>query len=238
MSIRRRQDAPRIEHRAFSNRAPIFLAGDPECWQGFVEEQIDKRRLWKGLERFVNCDDSPRDIKALAMAFPDICVFPVYVEAARELFLYYREALRHVWGRSAMKSTRRDDADFLLGLPGSGGHDPSSFLRAERIFRAACPPVAYLHRAAYLKTDWESGNFIYTTTNNFQRAFYLLFRESWRARVCPICYIYFIAEKPRQKFCSPSCSIRSRLQSNLDWYYREGAERRRRIARKRKRRKP
>lgn len=238
MSSRRRQDAPRIEHRAFCNRAPIFLAADAECGQEFFEEQIDKRRLWKGLERFVNCGDSQEELKALFKAFPDICVFPVYLEAARELFLYYREALRHVWGRSAMKSTGRDDADFLLGLPDSGGHHPSSFLKAEHTFRVVCPPFAYFHRAAHLKTNWESGNFIYTTTNNFQRAFYLLFRESWRARVCTICNTYFIAEKPRQKFCSPSCSNRSRLQSNLVWYHREGAERRRRIARKRKRRKP
>jgi hypothetical protein len=42
-----------------------------------------------------------------------------------------------------------------------------------------------------------------------------------------------VAQKPRQKFCSTSCSSRSRLQSNLDWWKRVGAARRRKQGQKR-----
>lgn len=239
MGSRKHQDAPRIQHLAFSSPVVNFLAGDDLSLESafLVKEQPDKLRLWKGLARFVNCGDSEEERKALQKAFSDLCAFPIYLPEARELFLYYREALRRVW-----KGVRRDarliqDVGFLLGFDGFAGRFPNQFLSAERTFRSTTPAVAYFHRGASLRPDWESGDFLYRSVNNFQRAFYRLFRESWRARVCPQCATYFVGEKPRQKFCSVSCSNRSRLASNLNWYHRVGMSRRREHSQQKKRRK-
>jgi hypothetical protein len=239
MSSRTRQDAPRLRHLAFSSPVVNFLAGDdPRVEAAFiVKEQPDKLRLWKGLERFVNCGDSEEERKALQRAFPDLCVFPIYLPEACELFLYYRDALRRVWKGDRPDSRLFQDVVFLLGLDGFAGRYPSQFVSAENTFRSKTPAVAYFHRGARLRPEWESGDFLYGSVNNFQRAFYLLFRESWRARVCPQCATYFVGEKPRQKFCSLSCSNRSRRASNLNWYHRVGVGRRREQSQRKKRRK-
>ncbi|HVS87099.1 MAG TPA: hypothetical protein VHF01_02630 [Candidatus Acidoferrum sp.] len=239
MSSRTRKDAPRIQHLALSSPLANFLASDePRVESAFiVKERPDKLRLWKGLARFVNCGDSEGERKALQKAFPDLCVFPIYLPEARELFLYYRDALRRVWEGDRRDTRLFHDVGFLLGLNDFTGRFPSQFLSAENSFRSVIPAVAYSHREARLRPDWESGDFLYGSMNNFQRAFYLLFRESWRARVCPQCNTYFVGEKPRQKFCSLSCSNRSRLASNLNWYHRVGVGRRRKQSQQMKRRK-
>ncbi len=239
MSRRKLQDAPRIQHLAFSSPIVNFLAGDdPSVDSAFiVKEQPDKLRLWKGLARFVNCGDCEEERKALQKAFPYLCVFPIYLPEARELFLYYRDALRRVWSGDRQDARLFQDVGFLLGFDGFVGRFPSQFLSAENTFRSKIPAVAYFHRGARLRPDWESGDFLYGSMNDFQRAFYLLFRESWRARVCPQCATYFVDEKPRQKFCSLSCSNRSRLASNLNWYHHVGAGRRREQSQQNKRRK-
>jgi hypothetical protein len=237
MSRCTRQDSPRIQHLAFSSPIVNFLAGDDRNVElaFIVKDQPDKLRLWKGLTRFVNCDDCEDERKALQKAFPYLCIFPIYLPEARELFLYYRDALRRVW-----KGERRDgrlfqDVGFLLGFDGVLGRFPNQLFSAENTFRSKIPVVAYFHRGAHLRPDWESGDFRYGSVNDFQRAFYLLFRESWRARVCPQCAMYFVGEKPRQKFCSLSCSNRSRLASNLNWYHRVGVDRRREMSQQKKR---
>jgi hypothetical protein len=42
--------------------------------------------------------------------------------------------------------------------------------------------------------------------------------------VCPRCAAYFVARKPKQKFCGTGCSAGSRLDSNRSWWNRVGAK--------------
>jgi hypothetical protein len=229
-----------------------------------IERGHDRERLWKALERFANCGDSVQEYNDLAKAYPDL--WPVEIRnkeraclnwtpAAHRLFLRYRDALRLVW-EGDLPAIRRGNVAFLLGvnakeslssrgvyespsgrvvLPVDGAYTPKgvsqAWLDLERQHPSAKPGMN-----ALFWPNWETGDFFYSSQNNFQRGFYSLFCERWRARVCPICKVYFLAQKPRQTFCSLSCSNRSRLRSNLDWWNRIGAARRKKHAQKTKRR--
>ncbi|MGD0920430.1 MAG: hypothetical protein ABSA70_01540 [Terriglobia bacterium] len=70
--------------------------------------------------------------------------------------------------------------------------------------------------------DWKTGSFIYSPSNDFQRAVYILFREGWRAKTCVRCSRRFIADKPVQRYCSTKCSGETKRERNLDWWNKHG----------------
>jgi len=235
-------------------------------------------RLWKGLERFVNCGDSVSDYQALGRAFPDF--WPVDVShtfdlrketrapgdvgapalgpgkfdflrqeslnwhgVCYKLFLFYRDVLRDTWSaRKPAPWPHGNREKVLLGLDG--------FIREAwkgvKQFREECPEYQIRPRALHeaweeilrpfpsaspagpveLETRWESGDLYLVPQNAFQSAFYRLFQQSWRARVCPRCKMYFVARRPKQTFCGTVCSAGSRLASKRKWWNRVGVKRR------------
>ena len=77
-----------------------------------------------------------------------------------------------------------------------------------------------------LVADWERGEFFYEPMNDFQRAVYTLFRQSWRARICRECQRLFIADKNPQMFCGTDCSVIARRRRDLaSWRKRVGKSR-------------
>jgi len=266
----------------------------------------ERERLWKGLERFVNCGDDLGDFQALGRAFPDFWPVevwhypkqdakslgepPVLSELFRprlpgalgdnppnelqptaadqpepgeeadelhylkwhpvchQLFLFYRDALRDVWDRKQKPDPRYWNLpEFLLGLS-DWNERARDEVRAEEFgFFSGLLPRPYTAWSKILAQFptaagggplsvgmlWPYGDFWLMPQNDFQRAFYLLFRQSWRARVCPRCRLFFVARKPKQIFCGTGCSAGSRLASKRKWWRAVGAKRR---ARKRQRR--
>jgi hypothetical protein len=81
---------------------------------------------------------------------------------------------------------------------------------------------------AVLDVDWEEGVFRYRGACDFQRALYLLFRESWRARVCEKCRTKFIARRFAQKYCSTECSGSMQRELKQKWWSEHGETWRRR----------
>jgi hypothetical protein len=79
--------------------------------------------------------------------------------------------------------------------------------------------------------DWTSGRVEYASRTDFQRSVWLLFGESWRAKVCPRCSTYFLAQKSAQLYCSVSCSSATHRASSLNWWKQKGSQKR--AARKR-----
>jgi hypothetical protein len=73
-----------------------------------------------------------------------------------------------------------------------------------------------------------------------QQAVSELMQCRWRAKICPECNKYFVAEKTAQKYCSPTCFHQKKVTQSLDYYYREGKDRRdrRESGKKSKERKP
>ena len=67
--------------------------------------------------------------------------------------------------------------------------------------------------------NWEFGC-------QFQSAIYYLMQERWRAKVCPQCRKYFVADKAAQKYCSTKCCGERKQKVSLDYYNRIGKDRR------------
>lgn len=266
----------------------------------------ERERLWKGLERFVNCGDSVEELQALSrspfahfwpvgidyfpnqetakpftspvlgaqMAFPE----PIQNikrrmsdwELARKieglsdeerdrlsqseslnwhpvchkLFIFYRDMLKLVW-RGAQKSTGwlvHGEPEFLLGISdwNEGAHKDAQKRRSSIPVYSGYPqeiydaweqildqfPTAWPESPRRFRLIWDRGDFELVPGNDFQRAFFLLFRQSWRSRICPRCKMFFIARRPKQIFCGTVCSAGSRLASKRKWWARIGAKRR------------
>jgi hypothetical protein len=85
-----------------------------------------------------------------------------------------------------------------------------------------------------IMADWARGEFIYEPANDFQRAVYRLFRESWRARSCRQCQKLFIARKHPQMFCGVECSVIARRNRDLSFWKDRGATLRRKRKKQRR----
>jgi hypothetical protein len=70
----------------------------------------------------------------------------------------------------------------------------------------------------------------------FQRTLYELMKNRWKAKICPQCGRYFIADKTAQVFCSTGCSGDAKRARSLEYFNREGRARRilRKVKEKRK----
>jgi len=148
------------------------------------------------------------------------------------LFLFYRDALRDVW--TLGPRANRYYLSFLLGMlwSQSATQPPIVFdARLKKIWAGLESKYGCIEVAQFppLQPMWLTGDFMYTPMqvaprNEFQVALYLLFRESWRAKVCAHCSKFFVAEKPAQRFCDGQCSNVAHRASALKWWKREGAK--------------
>jgi hypothetical protein len=75
---------------------------------------------------------------------------------------------------------------------------------------------------AEFDVDWEEGVFRYRGACDFQRALYLLFLETWKARVCEKCGTKFIARRVAQKYCSTECSGSMQRELKQKWWAEHG----------------
>jgi hypothetical protein len=72
--------------------------------------------------------------------------------------------------------------------------------------------------------DWTTARIRYQGACDFQRALYLLHRESWRARVCERCDACFIAKREGQKYCSTDCSEEMQREVKRKWWAEHGKQ--------------
>lgn len=181
-----------------------------------------------------------------------------------KLFLFCRDTLRSLWKPQQDGPTEPREigwcaskTNFLLGLGGFHARARSAALSlesgrppyADQVFGfpsalvgawmaiVSAGPGAVPVTMDAPRFVWGEGRVELVTSCRFAQAFYLIFRQSWRAKVCPRCGMYFIASKPNQVFCSTVCSAGNRLASKLDWWRRVGAKRRKKLTERRKRRK-
>ena len=197
----------------------------------------------------MNCGDSENDFQAIGRAFPDF--WPVRIEnegerldwhrACHILFLFYRDLLRDLWrGNQQIAWLGANREEVLLGLSDENERVCQHVKQGGSLADLSLPfdlhgawqqilaqfPNALVEKGPRLQMRWRYGEFVLVPHNDFHRAFYLLFRQSWRARVCSGCKTLFIARKPKQKFCGTQCSAGSRLASMRKWWNRVGAKKR------------
>jgi hypothetical protein len=209
-----------------------------------------KGLLYNGLERVVNVGDSLSEYLELAKMCESF--WPLDTQdadaglirwdpAAHGVFLVFRNYLRRIWV-SDRESLENGHLDVLLGLNLAFADHPE--------LEYWSPQNRTLHeswaglRDSYQKIGvgirpvvaptWGTGTFSYTPINDFQRAIYQLFLESWRAKTCSRCSKYFISDKPAQIYCSTECSGGKKRERALAWWNQTGAERRATHRQKRK----
>jgi hypothetical protein len=207
----------------------------------------ERARLFGGLESFANLGDSAKDYEKFALQWPTF--YPVEIRKGGPLgkpmglipelhlvVLLYRDYLRRAW-ISDPEVDRLGLADILLGLqtevaqpaPESAGWANRPKLLSLKPMIDSVAPHDSDQDAAPPKVvaSWKWGEFNYYPLTDFQRAFYLLFREKWRARICAQCARYFIADKPPQRYCLPTCNGMAKRKQALNWWRTIGDARRR-----------
>jgi hypothetical protein len=157
------------------------------------------------------------------------------------LFREFRDILRDVWSRGDNSKLA-----VLLGTDAQAWEilhrrNPPSTLdkilegHQTLLERAMTEiPTRYFTVGAAVYPDWKAGEFRYDADSDFRRAVYVLFRNSWRAKLCPHCDKYFIADKTAQRYCSSKCY--AAIKRDYDLVYWRLTGRNRREARLRKNR--
>jgi hypothetical protein len=203
----------------------------------------DQKSLWAALEMFANCGDQVSDLQAFRQQHPRF--FPVMfydhgellLKAGKDNFFNWRKRLlRSVWEGRDPEGKR---LAVLLGTEEASyyGFKGGDFKAEEAEFVAISSDALRLGETltegdityasdrlfpARVNPDWQAGSFRYKPTIDFQAAVYALMRESWRARVCPICRRFIIASKPANIYCSRDCAIAARQKRDLDYWRSEG----------------
>src|SRR6266850_6826830 len=214
----------------------------------------ERSRLFEGLARFVNTGDSSEDYSQLAITAKSF--WPINANAPTgengldrpiewgpagySLYKAFRDYLRRVWvgDYGPNNNTWREGLylNYLLGLDRAFAmYEPGNYddaLLPDRAFAQGWAelwgkyPGVYNSSRAEVKPEWGKSRFEYVAVNDFQKAVYALFLESWRAKICRRCKRYFIADKNAQAFCSTACSGGNRRDRGLRYWRETGARRR------------
>lgn len=73
-----------------------------------------------------------------------------------------------------------------------------------------------------------SGEISWRFPTEFQQSLYELMRSRWRAKICPNCGKYFVAEKAALTFCSEGCAHAAKVKRAIEYWNREGKAKRER----------
>ena len=159
------------------------------------------------------------------------------------LLRFYRDLLRCVWdwpydpASHYERNRKREALQILMGISSFETMGISNFERmlTKQDFPPGTPSSEYQSAwreirsniagaipgsAGWAFPSWPSGQFVYVPANPFQEALYLLFRESWRARICRSCQKFFVADKQQRQYCSSVCAGEAKKHHDLEWWHR------------------
>jgi hypothetical protein len=173
------------------------------------ELRRDKRKLLEALEEFANI--RPEEWRYFRKRWPNFFPGEEYDKAAKGLkpsIIDYPFCLDQLWiGTDS-------PVKIMLGIDATPLADE---LLPEDMWLAGVSSIP-----AEFDLEWEEGVFRYRGACDFQRALYLLFRESWKARVCEKCDAKFIARRATQKYCTTDCSDRMQRELKQKWWAENG----------------
>jgi hypothetical protein len=202
----------------------------------------DPELLFYRLEQFANLPNTIEAHADFGSRYPDFLPVTFYDrelgEKSREcpvgwqsefyeVFKIFQDLLRDVWkhgdpsqlailmGIADWKAEPRFIDDVLQGH--------RSRLKKAR----ARIPEKYFAIEAAVTPDWRLGSFRYDAETDFRKAMYALFRQSWRAKVCPKCEKYFVAAKPARFYCSTECYGLAKSDRDIEYWRTSGSSRRR-----------
>jgi hypothetical protein len=171
-------------------------------------------RLFRALEQFANIRSDKEGWAHFRKLWPDFFPSDEYERAVQGLkpsILDYPYWLNQIWRGGETNPYLR----ILLGIETAPGSEDDGTPEESWIVGLSSIPSKF-------DADWNEGVFTYEGTCNFQRALYLLFRESWRGRVCEKCGANFIARRAAQKYCSTDCSESMQRELKQKWWTEHG----------------
>ena len=169
--------------------------------------QRDKWSLFEALQGFANVRADTEGWAHFGKLWPNFFPAEVYDKAERDLrpsIRNYPYWLDQIW----IGGETGPYLKILLGLdtaPDQGTPEDAWIADLSTIPAKFC-------------VDWDEGSFRYHGACDFHRALDLLFRESWRARVCEKCSTKFIARRAAQKYCSTDCSENMQRELKQKWW--------------------
>jgi hypothetical protein len=189
----------------------------------------ERERLFAGLEALVNVGDDPGDYQDFLRAWPGFWANdPRSQQEGR--FKEYRDKLRDLWSGSLREEQRRlSVVAYLLGLIDAEEVKSLWFSGPEAVFELmlrrpnepSSASTAVFSQCAILPL-WGSVEVRFLPRGDLEKALWVLFRESWRAKICGQCRSYFIADKPAQTYCSPACNGAAKKGQRLAWWNKAG----------------
>ena len=220
--------APRdVEMHFYQLERFVNLGDDPSAWKEFCEVYPEFFPV-----RFCTIDYTDEDDESGIE-------FASYQPEFYNLFRTFRDMLRGVW-----KSNSETKLAILLGIDTIAWQIIARRKEASQEERFFGGPQIQLEEAMskissqfksgpsnqfYPKSlvpDLRTGTFRYDPDTDFRRAVYALFRQMWRAKICPRCAKYFVGDKPPQTYCSSKCYGEAKKERDLQLWRSVGSERR------------
>ncbi len=174
----------------------------------------DRPKLFRALEEFANIRSDAEGWAHFRKRWPNF--FPsrdydTVTDGSKQSILAYPYWLGQIWAGGETEPALH----ILLGI------DPNPEQTE------GTPEEAWFNDLvsipAHFYADWDEGVFRYQGACDFQRALYLLFLDSWRARLCEKCNAKFIATRAAQKFCSTDCGAAMQREFRRRWWAEHGA---------------
>jgi hypothetical protein len=175
----------------------------------------DRRKLFLALGDFANIRSDAEGWAHFRKRWPNFFPESEYdkvAEGQKPSVFDYSYWLDQIWKGGETEPYLR----ILLGI--ESAPEPAAEGTPEDSWIVGMPSIP-----AQFYADWDEGVFRYQGTCDFQRALYLLFLDSWRARVCERCSTKFIAARAAQKFCSTDCSDAMQREFRRRWWAEHGA---------------
>jgi hypothetical protein len=179
----------------------------------------DRRKLFRALADFVNIRSDKSAWLQFRKRWPNFFPSSEYdkvFDGSSPSITTHPEWVLAIWD----DSDASEILEILLGIkdPPDMGPDSSQWTHED----------AYLQDITSIPApwtlDWNKGSLVYFGACDFQRALYLLFLESWRARTCSQCQGKFIASRAAQKYCHDDCSKAARGANRRKWWREHGEQ--------------
>ena len=178
------------------------------------ELKKDRRKLFVALGEFVNMRGDDEGWTHFRKRWPNF--FPEWeyakLQDGSKVSIYtYPEVLNQIW----MGGESDPYLDILFGIRPTPKPEDTNPEDMDTTRLSSIPPQSF-------SLEWKEGTIRYHGGCDFQRALYLLFRESWRARTCEACESKFIAQRVAQRYCSTDCSEKMQREIKRKWWTEHG----------------
>lgn len=194
----------------------------PETAKAYQQDELkmeralrkDRWKLFRGLEEFASIRADKEGWAHFQKRWPHFFPEREYERIANDVtpsIADYPYFLDQIW----MGGENEPYLGIMLGIRPTPKPEELNPEESAAAHLSSIPPALF-------QLDWNEGSIRYFGGCDFQTALYLLYRESWRARICEVCEANFIAKRTAQKYCSTDCSESMQREVKKKWWAEHG----------------